>query len=191
MRKKLIAGAVVAICLTLFIGSTIAYFTHENTATNVITSGNIKIDLQEFHKTENDQLIPFENLPEEIVVMPAQVFSKIVIVENTGNNAAYIRIKIDKSIVLADGVQGTPDTELVSLDFDTENWEKIGDYYYYKKTLEPGKTTEPLFENVTFAPEMGNMYQGSKAVIKVNAQATQVKNNGNNVFEAAGWPESK
>lgn len=32
------------------------------------------------------------------------------------------------------------------------------------------------------------MYQGSTATIKVSAQATQVKNNGTDVFTAAGWP---
>ena len=34
------------------------------------------------------------------------------------------------------------------------------------------------------------MYQGSTATIKVSAQATQVKNNGTDVFTAAGWPDS-
>jgi len=36
---------------------------------------------------------------------------------------------------------------------------------------------------------MGNMYQYSKVVITVDAYATQVDNNGGNVFEAQGWPE--
>ena len=39
-------------------------------------------------------------------------------------------------------------------------------------------------------PDMGNMYQNSQAVIKVSAQATQVKNNGTDVFSAAGWPDT-
>ena len=42
-----------------------------------------------------------------------------------------------------------------------------------------------------FDKTMSNMYQESKAVIKVNAQATQVANNGSTVFEAAGWPKAE
>jgi hypothetical protein len=38
---------------------------------------------------------------------------------------------------------------------------------------------------------MGNIYQQSKAIIKVFAQATQTANNGETVFTAAGWPISE
>ena len=188
MRKKLIAGAVVAICLSLLAYSTSAYFTARGTATNVITSGNIQIQLQETAKI-NGQEISFDASQEKINVVPAQTVSKIVKVKNTGDNAAYVRISVAKAIELAEGVTGEPNVELVTLDFDDENWTAKDDgYYYYNKPLEPDATTEALFNNVTFEPEMGNMYQNSTATIKVNAQATQVKNNGASVFEAAGWP---
>ena len=38
---------------------------------------------------------------------------------------------------------------------------------------------------------MSNMYQNSKAVIDVTAQATQVANNGTSALDAAGWPEEE
>ena len=192
MRKKLIAGAVVAICLSLMAYSTIAYFTHENTATNVITSGNIRIDLlQEMAVTEDGQTVLFEDSQERFDVMPAQEVSKIVKVKNIGDNAAYVRIQVEKAISLAEGVQGDPDVSLITMDFDRAGWTENDGYYYYNEPLEPGETTTALFNNVTFAPSMGNMYQNSTATITVNAQATQVKNNGTDVFTAAGWPESK
>ena len=188
MRKKLIAGAVVAICLSLLAYSTSAYFTTEQTATNVITSGNIQIDLQETAITEDGETVLFEDSQERFDVMPAQTVSKIVKVKNTGDNAAYVRISVAKAIELAEGVTGEPNVELVTLDFDDENWTAKDGFYYYNEPLAPGATTEALFNNVTFEPEMSNMYQNSTATIKVNAQATQVKNNGANVFKAAGWP---
>jgi hypothetical protein len=49
-------------------------------------------------------------------------------------------------------------------------------------------TTEPLFTTVSFSIEMGNIYQNSRSTVEINAQATQVANNGTTVFEAAGWP---
>lgn len=190
MRKKLIAGAVVAICLSLLAYSTSAYFTTEKTATNVITSGNIDIQLQET-AMQNGEEVLFEQSQEKINVMPSQTVSKIVRVENTGTNAAYVRISVSKSIALAEGVQGTPNVDLLKLDFDSENWTAKDGYYYYNRSLAPGELTEPLFNSVTFSPSMGNMYQNSTATIKVKAQATQVKNNGASATDAEGWPASE
>ena len=190
MKMKFIAGAVVAICLSLVTYGTLAYFTHEDTATNVITSGNIKIELQETAITEDGQIVEFEQSQDRFNVMPAQSVSKIVKVQNTGDNDAYIRIAIDKAINLAEGVEGTPDTDLISMDFDYDNWTLKDGYYYYNKPLAPGETTKALFNNVKFDPAMDNMYQNSTAIINVDAQATQVKNNGTDVFTAAGWPEA-
>lgn len=190
MKKKIAAGAVLAICISVLIYTTIAYFNTADTARNVITSGNIKIELQETTLV-NDSEIPFKESRDIYNVMPGQEISKIVRVENTGDNPAYIRISVAKAIRLAEGAEGTPDTRLISIDYDSTNW-TLGDdgYYYYNKPLSAGDTTEPLFRNVIFDATMGNMYHNSKAVIEVSAQATQVKNNGTDVFTAAGWPES-
>lgn len=182
MRKKLIAAAVVALCLSLMAYSTIAYFTHEDTARNVITSGNISIDIEE--KAENNE--PFRDV---FGVMPGQSFAKVVTVHNNGDSAAYVRISVSKVINLASGELG--DTKLISLDTNDKAWKEKDGYWYYNIALEPGEETVPLFNQVTFNPEMGNEYQNSEAVITVLAQATQVKNNGTNVFDAAGWPAAE
>ena len=47
MKRKLFAGAVIAICLSLIAYGTLAYFTAEDTARNVNTSGGIYIQLRE------------------------------------------------------------------------------------------------------------------------------------------------
>lgn len=189
MKKKILAGVVIAICLSFATYGTLAFFTHEDTATNVITSGNIKIELQETALTDDGTVIPFEESQQTIDVMPAESVSKIVKVQNTGDNDAYIRISVEKFIELAEGVEGEPDSELIALDFNTDAWTLEDGYYYYNNPLAPGETTSALFNNVTFDPAMDNMYQNSKATIVVNAEATQVKNNGSDVFKAAGWPE--
>ena len=188
MRKKLIAGAVALLCLTMLGYSTIAYFTAEDTATNVITSGNIQIQLQETAITEDGETVLFQDSQERFDVVPGQSVSKIVTVQNTGENDAYIRIKIQKQIDLAEGVTGPPDTGLLGLDINKESWTEKEGFYYYNKPLSPGAVTEPLFETVIFDASMNNLYQNSTALIEVTAYATQVDNNGADVMEARGWP---
>lgn len=183
MKKKIAAGAVLAICLSMLIYTTIAYFNTADTARNVITTGNIDIELQETTADGKE----FTNV---VNVMPGQEVSKIVRIYNKGANDAYVRISLNQFIELASG-EIQPDTsDLIFLDIDTQNWTAKDGFYYYDKPLAPGETTEPLFKTVTFAAGMGNEYQGSEATIEVTAQATQVKNNGGSVFDAAGWPDT-
>lgn len=191
MKKKIAIGAVLVLCLSMLIYSTIAYFNTADTARNVITAGDIKIELQETAINNDGDEILFEQSQERFDVMPGQDVSKIVRVKNTGSNPAYIRIQVQKAIALAADAQGDVDLDLISLDFDSEKWTLGNDgYYYYNEPLAPGETTAALFKNVKFDTKMGNMYQGSTATIKVTAEATQVKNNCDTVFDAAGWPDS-
>lgn len=189
MKRKTFAGAIVVMALSFLIYGTNAYFTAEDTAHSVITSGNIDIELLEW--ADEDRTVPF---PKEAVegVMPGTDVTKIVEIENTGSNPAYIRVKVEKDIELAEEKTEEPDLGLMHLDFDNELWARGEDgYYYYKEALAAGEITNPLFASVSFDKEMGNMYQNSTARVNVTAYATQVANNGDSALDALGWPESK
>jgi hypothetical protein len=187
MKKKALVCAFIAICLSIIAYSTTAYFAYENTASNVITMGNIKIELQELSvPADGGEPIPFENA---IDVLPGTSVSKIVQVKNTGSQSAWIRISVDKTLLLADGISGEVDLSLVTYNVNTDKWIEKDGYYYYADALQPEETTEPLFTEVSFAATMGNMYQQSKAILKVQAQATQITHNGTTALDAAGWPK--
>lgn len=189
MKKKCLMCAVIAILLSIVAYGTTAYFSHEDTATNVITAGDIKIELQEWAIPDGGGArIPFENA---IDVQPSMEVSKIVQVKNIGGQDAWVRIALGKTITLADGVEGKVDLSLISYDLNTKYWTEQDGYYYYNTILRADEITEPLFTKVIFSADMDNLYQHSKAVINVNAQATQVIHNGDTVFEASGWPKSE
>lgn len=186
MKRKLFLVALLAICLAIAAYGTSAYFTYEQTATNVITAGSIEIELQEWTDSGNG-LVPFENVGG---VLPGTEISKIVQVKNTGGQDAWIRVSLDKAIHLADGVEGEVDLSLISYDLNTAFWTEKDGFYYYNTALQSGVVTEPLFTKVSFSKTMGNLYQNSEAVIDVTAQATQVANNGTSAMDALGWPEA-
>ncbi len=182
--KKLAVVAAVMLCLAVGVQATLAAFTATGTATNVITMGNIKIKLHEQRLNAQQKLEPFEDV---IGVVPGESVSKIVTVENTGNNPAWIRISIGVTIDLAKGVVGTADKTLVSFDIG-DDWTELNGYYYYAKALGAGETTTPLFENVIFSDNMGNMYQKSTTTVDILVHGVQVIHNGTTVWEADGWP---
>ena len=185
MKKwKIVALCTVLACLSIVASGTLAYFTAQETAHNVITSGGVAIQLIEQTRNEDGSLGPWKNMED---VMPGAKISKIVTVKNTGASDAWVRIKVDMTIKLANGDKGNP--EVMKLDIKDAFWTEQDGYYYYNDPLAPGETTPPLFTTVTFAPEMGNQYQGSTAHIDVKADAVQVANNGTSALTAAGWPD--
>ncbi|MCR4963724.1 MAG: SipW-dependent-type signal peptide-containing protein [Firmicutes bacterium] len=186
-NKKAIAALIALICLLAFVLSTWAYFTDEQRTRNYITTGEVAIEVHEY--ADDAMTVPF---PTEGIsgVMPGESVTKIVVVENTGSSPAWIRVKADKAITLAQGVEGAPDTSLILLDIDTSAWSEQDGWYYLDTALEPGETTPPLFRHVEFDASMQNLYRNSKAEVSITAQAVQTANNGESAATALGWPET-
>lgn len=183
MKKKLLILSLAAICLAITAIGTLAYFTSEGTAHNVITTGGVEIGVQEWADVEKTK--PFEDLTG---VMPNTTVTKIAEIKNTGASDAWVRVKVEKNIKLQG--EGTSDTSLVELTLNTADWTEKDGYYYYKEALKPGEVTAPIFTAVTFKPDMGNEYQNATATVDVTAQAVQTANNGDTVMDAKGWPNS-
>lgn len=183
MKRKILILSVLAICIATLAAGTLAYYNAETTAHNVITTGGVEIAVQEW--ADEARTEPFEDLTG---VMPNTTVTKIAEIKNTGASAAWIRVKVEKSIKLQG--DGTPDTGLVELALNTADWTEKDGYYYYTKALKPGEVTAPVFTAVTFNATMGNEYQNATATVDVAAQAVQTANNGATVMDAQGWPNS-
>ena len=184
-KKIILVVLVLALVIAASVGSTIAYFTAQDKAHNVISAGIVKIEVHEWADKEKTKEFPEDGVDG---VMPGNEVVKIVEVENTGSGDAWVRVKADKSIQLAEGAEGEPDTSLVVLDIDKENWTEKDGWYYYNSPLKAGESTVPLFTSVTFDLSMGNAYQNSTVAVDISAQAVQTANNGSSASEAAGWP---
>lgn len=193
MKKKIIVIATLLAVAAILTAGSIAYFTAEETAVNVITAGGVDIELEEYMLNPDaagETYLPF---PEDGVfgVMPGATTSKIVQVRNTGSGAAFVRIHLAKNILLAaESTSIEPDLGLITLNLNTTDWLDGGDgFYYYHAPLLPDETTTPLFTEVAFATHMDNAYQLSTATIKVTAEAVQSQNNpGGTALAAVGWP---
>lgn len=211
MKKKILSITVIAICLAVLGYSTLAFFADTSPVVhNVITSGGIDVEIVETTDEidpETGKPRPFEDVSG---VMPGGKVSKIVTVVNKDNSSeSWIRVWVNIAIsepgnpILNPTIKNLPLTitnaageviDVVTLDINGEDWVQDEDYYYYYKTpVAPSEVTEPLFENVKFAPEMGNEYQNCKVLIDIHAEAVQTANNpipdGGDVTDIQGWPE--
>lgn len=182
MKRKLLFVSVVAILVASIAGGTLAYFTAEGKAHNVITSGGVEIAVKEW--ADEEKTVPFKDLDG---VMPGMKVTKIAEVKNTGSAAAWVRVKLEKKITLADKTAQS-DPGLVILELNTEDWTEKDGYYYYNEAVKPGEETEPLFTKVSFGTDLGNEYMEAHVEIKVDAQSVQSRNNGTGALDATGWP---
>lgn len=215
MKKKILALAAIAICASVAATGTLAYFTSSDEAHNVITSGGVDIELIE--KTDPGNGAALAPFPEEGLsgIMPGGSASKIVSVRNMGESDAWVRVWVNTAI----SEPGDPITNptikclpleidvngemvpVITYDINEKEW-FVGEdgYYYYKNPVPMKKTwddgtssfaeTVPLFEEVSFAKEMGNEYQNCKVMIDVFAEAIQSDNNPLEGEDYPGlWPE--
>ena len=193
--KTLVLALLLAALGTVSAG-TLAYFTAEETAHNVITSGGVDITLYETIDKPTEDGKKFEKVEG---VMPGEDVPKIVFVKNTGASEAWIRIRLITTVTLDGGT--TTQNELpngtAAVTYEIKNtdlWIDGGDgYYYYKDPVGAGELTKPIIESVKFAPAMGNEYQNCTATVDVSAQAVQTANNplpeSGIHAEISGWPE--
>ena len=191
MKKKILAMAVMLICLSILASTTLAYFTDVETARNVITSGGISIQVVE-QQLVDGTLKPYPEEP--IMIMPGETVSKIVSVSNM-EQAAWVRLSYTVTVLDPDGEEMTvPAQELAKMVIitpDDENWTMKDGWWYYTAALSTGENAKPLFEQVYFSGrDIGNDYQLCSIIIDVTAQAVQKANNGETVLDAAGWPET-
>lgn len=186
IRRILLLCAVLIICVSGALYGTIAYITAVDTATNVITTGSIKLELTESAISEDGSIVPFKDVDG---VMPGADVSKIVEVKNTGSKPAFVRIKLNKTAEYESGEFADLDMSLVTLDIDENSWTlKEDGFYYYNKPLNPNEITNPLFTTVSFSKDMGNAFKKSRIKIDVTAYGVQAANNGDSPFDAQGWP---
>jgi len=194
MKRKILVAALVLLFAFSAVCGTMAYFTTQGTATNVITSGSIAAEIREY--ADREMTKPFENLTG---VMPGAEAIKVVTVENTGANEAWVRLSVTKDYELAeeraavrgaDAIARQEIKTLVHLDINSEYWTEQDGWYYYSEPLQPGETSQPLFTSITLDEALGNVWQGATFIIQVDMQAVQVANNGATALEAAGWPTS-
>lgn len=192
MKRKLLFIAAALIVLSLIAGGTLAYFTAEDTARNVITSGAVTAELVEQQRTADGKLVPYP--AEAIPVMPGQSVSKIVTVRSD-EQPAWIRARYTVAVQDAAGkamdIPAAKLAKVVSIEPDAAHWTLRDGWWYYSGAVGGGESTSALFESIDFSgPDMGNEYQGATITVDVAVQVVQSANNGESALDAMGWPKT-
>lgn len=179
MKRKLTLLSGVIVVLALMVTGTLAYYTTTEKTTNVITTGNVDLIIHE--KTANGENV----LNTDIEIMPGDVVSRIVTMENTGNHPLYLRVKLTKNV---DDNSLTAE-ECLDMDINSTEWTYKDGFYHYNTALQAGESTVPLFTEIVIdGKAVNNQYLGKVFDLNIIAYAVQSEHNGETVWDASFWP---
>lgn len=190
-KKKLTWIAAASVLLMCCAAPTIAFLTKQKETDNIITFGNVRLQLHETTLDQNNQEVAFdENAQADIT--HNNTLSRIVRVENVGSQPIYLRVALSMSGTSEEGTTFQAD-DYVSYALNDEDWTYNDEdgWYYYNTELAPDITSEELMTEVIFTNinEITSKYPGSEFKLNIDAQGVQSKNNGSDVTKAQGWPE--
>lgn len=210
MKKKLLSLALMTVFVSLMALGTAAYFNAEGRATNVITTGAVKLELTErFGEGDNwtedvtaDGVLVGWKL--EDTVVPGVRVDKQPVVKNAGEQPFWLRARVLVTVTGADGQPLDAGAVELLLDngeaaFPTSDWAAKDGWQYCKAEVMPGEAEAvTLFDFVQLKPETGNEYQNATVKIAVEAQAVQSANQKDadgkpieDVLAIKGWPTAE
>ena len=127
-------------------------------------TGGVDIEIQNYSLNSEETEVKYDNENNE--VSPSEVISLISKIENYGENC-YVRTKIfyiNDAINFKKYVTGMSD-----------EWEKHGDYYYYKRTLNKDEKLK-IFDTIKIPDNIRELTSESKIKLEITAEAVQEKN---------------
>ena len=182
IKIKIFVIALVAALMTFISTSTLAYYSTVGKATNVVTSGDIQFIIHEM--TDQGKEFPKEG----VYILPGDIVSKKVSIENDCEHPFYLRVKVVYGI----DSQELSAEDCFKLKIDQKHWKLHDGWYYYTDVVKPDETTPDVFSHVEIVgSKVDNSYIGKTLTLTVKAQAVQRENNpikNGKTHTAAGWP---
>lgn len=178
MRKKYFLFLLAAVLVLGAVGGTLGYYKNSAGVTNRISTKESGVTLREVFNPADHWL-------------PGETKEKKVSFSNSGDVPQVIRFQYTGKWSDSSGTPlpepAVPPTVKLA---DTDNWTKIGDWYYYKKVLQPAAVTANVIESVTFDKSLTNSgydgkadYSGKRYALTVTMESLSA----NTTETVAGW----
>ena len=177
--------AIAIVCLLLLVGGgylVYAAMTATDRLENDFRIGQVETELVE------------ENFIEPTEITANQTVDKKVTIKNNGTINQFVRVMVlpeVRAAVAGDPsnkqvlplVQGT-DLELEGL--DTDKWKDGGDgyYYYVKEAVQPGKSTDSLFDSIKLSNSLSSQYNGAEFSLSLKVETI---NCNDTAYRQAWW----
>lgn len=188
MNKKInIEILLLAVICLFFIAATAAFIIRSTTANNIITFGNLKMQLIQTTLDQNNQEQEVAQT-DDINITHKPVINRIIKIKNVGRHEFFVRVS-PEIIGIDASNHSFKANELVLYNCNADDWIYRDGWYYYKKIVKRNETTSNLMTEVKFdLDKITANYPKGKFKLNIKAEAVQAENNADNVLSAVGWP---
>ena len=187
-KKKLLSVMlIIALLAIAVVGGSLAWFTDEDEVTNVFTVGSVEVKINEDFKSL-ETMLPIVN--DRAPASDPNYVKKVVTIENTGKNDAFLRTWIAVPKELAS------DYLVLDLNLDrASGWHEVprlgnlvvGEYrlycYYNENALEPNDETPALLKGVYLKPHTDVQVNPKNGVLEFC-----IWNNQKNAYDFSDFP---
>lgn len=193
-KKRILTLALLALVVACAVAAVQAFTVRTVEADNVITFGSVKMRILETQLVDGAE----QTVPDGYTVEARSgLISRIVRVQNVGNDDCYVRVRPVLTAVAQDGTRSDV-TDQAAFAMNANDWTEGEDgWWYCNQALAPesGSTTgqasdsvtEPLMTGLEL-PDAQGMGAGSSLVLTLDAQAVQAEHNAEDPMSAQGWP---
>lgn len=181
LRERIVIVALIGVLvLSIIVGSSLAQVQKRGETVNVISSGEITVDLLNIRKDGT-------NMPEIITcILPGDTIDNVVKAKNTCDYDEYIRISLDKIIYETAEENVVLDSSKGHFLFNEEDWTYKDGYYYYNEVLKAGDISPALYDGIYLDESIDNTYKLAVMDVEISVEAVQSVNNGD-ALTAEGW----
>lgn len=154
-------------CWIMFVCS--AFAVAQSTVTSVVNelqTGIIDISLEEYMLDANGKEVVWKDQED---IMPGDSISKIPKITNKAVDC-WVRAKVK----LSSKLQKADSLSVEQIEGISDDWIKIGEYFYYKKIIK-SKQTVTLFQSLKIPEQWLKEYEENKIKIVVQVDAVQAK----------------
>lgn len=190
LKKRIIIMIIlIVIIVLLFTASLIAFTTRSTIAKNVITFGNLKMQLIQTTIDENNQEVEVEdNESTNITYKPK--LSRNIKIKNLGKHDFFVRVSLHL-VGIDENNQEFYVNKYVLYNINTEDWIYKDGWYYYKKIVKQNEITSSLVTEIDFdVNSITSKLYNVKFRLDIDAEAVQAENNAENVLDVLGWPSN-
>lgn len=163
----------------MFVG--FAFAAAQSAVTSVINeleTGIIDISLKEYQLNENGVEVAWQD---QVDIMPGTTISKIPRITNEAMDC-WVRAKVK----LISRLQRVDSLSLEQIEGISDDWIKIGEYFYYKKVLR-SKETVALFQSIQIPAKWKEEHEQNDIKMIVQVDAVQAKHFTPNFSGDAPW----
>ena len=188
MKKVWLIIFFIILCFAFSASISFAFIIKETISNNVITFGDIIMELLLTTKENNIEKNVDDN--EKIDITYNSKINRNIKIKNIGKHPLFVRVTLNL-VGTSEAGNTIEKMDFIDIVNNSDEWIYKDNWYYFKNAVNENDITEELLLDLNFnIDKITSKYPGSIFTLDINAEAVQAENNNKDILEVVGWPSN-